>query len=103
MLLCMCSDVFNASLNFEMYLLNFLRGAAVQDHSPYAEYARYCLARFEEALDIDESALENLIFERSFPSEKFIYSVWSGSSNPYRCSTMVAGRRPWQPAQETAS
>ena len=29
----------------------------------YGEYARYSLARLEEALDLDEAALENLVLE----------------------------------------
>ncbi len=98
----MCSDVFNASVKFELYLLNFLV-AAVQGCNPHAEHARYCLARFEEALDVDETALENVVQERRMLGVEFIWNVLSEQINPYRCSVMVAGRRPWQPAQDIAS
>jgi hypothetical protein len=93
-LMCLCVDLFPPSVKFELYLLNFL-GSASADKA-YGEYARYSLARLEEALDLDEAALENLVLERGLPSVEFIWHVLSGQSNPYRCSQIVAHRRPWQ-------
>jgi myosin heavy subunit len=93
-LTCLCVDLFPPSVKFELYLLNFL-GSACNDKA-YGEYARYSLARLEEALDLDEAALENLVLERGLPSVEFIWHVLSGQSNPYRCSQIVAHRRPWQ-------
>ena len=43
-------DLFPPSVKFELYLLNFL-GSASNDKA-YGEYARYSLARLEEALDL---------------------------------------------------
>lgn len=93
-LTCLCVDLFPPSVKFELYLLNFL-GSASNDKA-YGEYARYSLARLEEALDLDEAALENLVLERGLPSVEFIWHVLSGQSNPYRCASLVAHRRPWQ-------
>ena len=47
-LMCLCVDLFPPSVKFELYLLNFL-GSASNDKA-YGEYARYCIARLEEAL-----------------------------------------------------
>ena len=49
-LICLCVDLFPPSVKFELYLLNFL-GSASNDKA-YGEYARYCIARLEEALDL---------------------------------------------------
>ena len=65
-LMCLCVDLFPPSVKFELYLLNFL-GTASAD-KVYGEYARYSIARLEEALDLDEAALENLVLERGLPS-----------------------------------
>jgi len=96
-LMCLCVDLFPPSVKFELYLLNFL-GSASNDKA-YGEYARYSLARLEEALDLvrlrragrcfathtnafaracqtqDEAALENLVLERGLPSVEFIWCV----------------------------
>jgi len=89
-LLCLCVDLFPPSVKFELYLLNFL-GSASQDKA-YGEYARYSIARLEEALDLDEAALENLVLERGLPSVEFIWHVLSGQSNPYRYAAIVPHR-----------
>ena len=47
-LMCLCVDLFVPSVKFELYLLNFL-GSASND-TAHGEYARYCIARLEEAL-----------------------------------------------------
>lgn len=93
-LMCLCVDLFPPSVKFELFLLNFL-GSASADKT-YGEYARYSIARLEEALDLDEAALENLVLERGLPSVEFIWHVLSGQSNPYRLSAIVPHRRPWQ-------
>lgn len=93
-LMCMCIDLFLCSLKFELYLLNFLDRAS--SDKDYGEYARYCIARVKEALDIDEWGLENNILERGMPSVEFMWHVLSGQSNPYRVSQIVPHRRPWQ-------
>lgn len=50
LLMCLCVDLFPPSVKFELYLLNFL-GTAANDKT-FGEYARYSLARLEEALDL---------------------------------------------------
>ena len=98
LLMCLCIDLFPPSVKFELYLLNFL-GTAANDKQ-YGEYARYCLARLEEALDLDEAALESLVLERGLPSVEFIWHVLSQQSNPFRVSQIVPHRRPWQDARK---
>ena len=100
-LTCLCVDMFPASCRFELYLLNFLQSASAD--RAYGEYARYCLSRMEEALDMEEDALESLVLERGLPSVEFIWHVLSGQSNPFRCSQMVAHRRPWQDSRAGAA
>lgn len=78
LLMCLCVDLFPPSVKFELYLLNFL-GTAANDKT-FGEYARYSLARLEEALDLDEAALENLVLERGLPSVEFIWCEPAGSS-----------------------
>ncbi len=49
-LMCLCVDLFLPSVNFQLYLFNFL-GSALND-AAYGGYARYNLARLEEALEL---------------------------------------------------
>ena len=43
------------------------------------------------------------MLERGLPSVEFIWHVLSGQSNPYRCSQIVAHRRPWQDSRAGAA
>ena len=93
-LLCLCVDMFPPTTKFGLYLLHFLSSHSAD--KTYGEYARYCIARQEETLDLDEAALERYILDRGLPYVDFIWSVLSGSSNPFRLSQRVPHRRPWQ-------
>ena len=101
-LMCMCVDLFPPSIKFTLYLLNFLDSAS--NDKAYGEYARYCLARLQEALDLvraweewhtcssalvlmhhafpctpstlqDELTLEKLVLERGMPPVEYIWCV----------------------------
>eukprot|EP00854_Cymbomonas_tetramitiformis_P003207 gene3207-4053_t len=70
MLLCMCIDLFSPSVEFELYLLNFV--AKYENHEEWKEYARYCLRRLEEELDMDEEALADSVHQKQVPSIDYI-------------------------------
>ena len=92
--MCMCVDLFPPSIQFELYLVNFMVAAA--NSADHGESARYCLSRFKEALDLDEAALENLVLERGLPSVEYIWKVLSEQLKPHSESRSVPHRRPWQ-------
>jgi len=76
LLLCLCVELFSPSVEFELYLLNFVVNS--MDNDLWAEYAQFCLDRLEEELDMNEEALAQMVHRKEVPSTEYITSLLNG-------------------------
>jgi len=75
-LLCLCIELFSPSVEFELFLLNFM--VKHSNDELWADYANFCLQRLEEELDLDEEALATNVRQKQVPSIDYITAVING-------------------------
>lgn len=73
LLMCMCVELFSPSVEFELFLLNFILS---QRHQPvWSDYAEFCLDRLQTRLDMDEETLARAELSVKIPSVELITST----------------------------
>jgi hypothetical protein len=75
LLMCMCVELFSPSVEFELFLLNFILS---HRHQPlWGDYAEFCLDRLQTRLDMDEETLARAELSVKIPSVELITSACS--------------------------
>ena len=75
-LLCICIDLFSPSVEYELFLINFM--VQHKHHELWADYANFCLMRLEEELDMDEETLASTVRQKHVPNVDYINAVING-------------------------
>ena len=80
--MCLCISIFGPSVDFELYLLNFLLSNV--EHPQIGPYALFCVGRLQEEMGLEEGEMHERVRRKQIPSAEYICSILSGqAANPF--------------------
>ena len=80
--MCLCISIFGPSVDFELYLLNFL--LLHVEHPQIGPYAFFCVGTLQEEMGLEEGEMHERVRRKQIPSAEYIFSILSGqAANPF--------------------
>ena len=80
--MCLCISIFGPSVDFELYLLNFL--LLHVEHPQIGPYALFCVGTLQEEMGLEEGEMHERVRRKQIPSAEYIFSILSGqAANPF--------------------
>lgn len=84
--MCLCISIFGPSVDFELYLLNFL--LLHVEHPQIGPYARFCVSTLHEEMALEEEEMHERVRRKQIPSAEYICGILNGQvANPFVLST----------------
>ena len=84
--MCLCISIFGPSVDFELYLLNFL--LLHIEHPQIGPYARFCVSTLHEEMALEEEEMHERVRRKQIPSAEYICGILNGqAANPFVLST----------------
>ena len=84
--MCLCISIFGPSVDFELYLLNFL--LLHVEHPQIGPYARFCVSTLHEEMALEEEEMHERVRRKQIPSAEYICAILNGQvANPFVLST----------------
>ena len=80
--MCLCISIFGPSVDFELYLLNFLLSQT--EHPQIGPYASFCVRTLQAEMELDESEMYERVRRKQIPSAEYICAILNGQiANPF--------------------